>query len=56
VAERYGLTDLFDAFLPKPDIIVDDAPGLCLSPVVFNVLEEESWPAMADTIARQWVQ
>jgi hypothetical protein len=23
--------------LPKPDIIIDDMPGLCLSPIVFNL-------------------
>src|SRR6476661_6677588 len=50
VAERYQLADLFEAFLPKPDIIIDDMPGLCLSPLVFNPLEQPSWEAMTDAI------
>src|SRR4051812_44700749 len=30
VAERYQLAELFEGFLPKPDIIIDDMPGVCL--------------------------
>jgi hypothetical protein len=55
VATAYGLADLFEAFLPKPDLIIDDAPGMCLSPIVCNVHEEESWPAMAERIVGQYV-
>jgi hypothetical protein len=55
MATIYGLTDLFDAYLPKPDLIIDDTPGMCLSPIVCNVQEEESWPAMAERIVGRYV-
>jgi hypothetical protein len=55
VATAYGLADLFEAFLPKPDLIIDDTPGMCLSPIVCNVHEEESWPAMAERIVGRYV-
>lgn len=54
-ATVYGLADLFEAFLPKPDIIVDDTPEMCLRPIVFDVHVEESWPVMAETIVKKCV-
>jgi hypothetical protein len=41
--------------VPKPDLIIDDTPGMCLSPIVCNVHEEESWPAMAERIVGRYV-
>ena len=53
VATLYGLSDLFDAFVAKPDIIIDDMPGTVLNAMVFDVNAEESWPALAEKITRK---
>ena len=50
VATLLGLTELFEGFSPKPDIIIDDMPGTVLKPFVFDVNTESSWPALADKI------
>jgi phosphoglycolate phosphatase-like HAD superfamily hydrolase len=55
VAGRFGLEELFEGFFPKPDIIIDDTPGMCLSPIVCDVNEEQSWPAMAERIVSRYV-
>ena len=49
-AGRLGLTEIFEGFAAKPDIIVDDMPGTVLNPFVFDVNSEKSWPALADKI------
>jgi competence transcription factor ComK len=54
-AGRLGLTDLFEGFASKPDIIIDDMPGTVLNPFVFNVQEENSWPEMADRILKKHI-
>ena len=55
VAVLHGLTDLFDGFASKPDIIIDDMPGTVLNPFVFDVRSESSWPALADKIIRKHI-
>ena len=50
VARLHGLTDLFESFAAKPDIIIDDMPGTVLNPFVFDVNAEESWSVLADRI------
>jgi phosphoglycolate phosphatase-like HAD superfamily hydrolase len=50
VAARYDLTDLFEGFAAKPDIIIDDLPNTTVAPFAFNVQEEASWVAMCDKI------
>ncbi len=50
VAECHQLTGFFDGFTAKPDIVVDDMPSTCVSPFVYNVLQEASWPALAQRI------
>jgi phosphoglycolate phosphatase-like HAD superfamily hydrolase len=50
VAARHHLTDLFEAFAAKPDIIIDDMPSTAVAPFVFNVHDEISWPSMAERI------
>jgi len=50
VAGLYGLTDLFEGFAAKPDIIIDDMPGTALNPFVFDVNGEASWLALAEKI------
>lgn len=55
VAARYRLTDLFEGFAAKPDIIIDDLPTTANAPFAFNVQEERSWPAMVDKIIAKHV-
>jgi hypothetical protein len=50
VAHLYGLTDLFEGFTAKPDIIIDDMPGTCVTELHYDVRREESWPALAQRI------
>lgn len=50
VATRHQLTDLFEGYAAKPDIIIDDMPSTALAPFVFNVLDEASWQSMAEKI------
>lgn len=42
VAALYNLTDFFEGFASKPDIIIDDMPGTAKAPFVYNVQEEPS--------------
>ncbi len=50
VAARYQLTNLFEGFVAKPDIIIDDMPATAISPFVYNVQAEPSWASLAQTI------
>jgi hypothetical protein len=55
IAKLHGLTDLFEGFSAKPDIIIDDMPGTVLNPFVFDVNGEPSWPALAEKIIRKHI-
>jgi ribonucleotide monophosphatase NagD (HAD superfamily) len=55
VAMLHRLTDLFEGFSAKPDIIIDDMPGTVLKPFVFDVNGEASWPALAEKIIRKHI-
>ena len=55
IAGLHGLTDLFEGFSAKPDIIIDDMPGTVLKPFVFDVNSEASWPALAEKIIRKHI-
>ena len=55
VAKRCGITQLFEAFLPKPDIYIDDMPSTIFHNLLFDVNAEPSWPALADKIVSQHV-
>ena len=55
VAESHRLTDLFEGFAAKPDIVVDDMPSTCVSPFVYNVQQEASWLALAQRIIEKHV-
>jgi phosphoglycolate phosphatase-like HAD superfamily hydrolase len=50
IASLYRLTELFEGFTAKPDIIVDDMPSTCVAPFVYDVQQESSWPALAEKI------
>jgi hypothetical protein len=53
IAHLHRLTDLFDAFVAKPDILIDDMPGTCVTPYAYNVQEAGSWPAVAEKIVEE---
>ena len=55
IASLYHLTEMFEGFSAKPDIIIDDMPGTVLNPFVLDVNTEESWPALADRIIRKHI-
>ena len=57
IAERHEVARLFDAFLPKPDVYVDDMPATFLNGLLFDVAEQaDDWQALADRIVRDHVQ
>jgi hypothetical protein len=55
VAERAGIAQLFEAFLPKPDIYIDDIPSTIFNGLLFDVNEHGPWPALAEQICREHV-
>ena len=55
IAGLYSLTEMFEGFAAKPDIITDDMPGTVLNPFVFDVNAEESWPVLVDQIIRKHI-
>jgi ribonucleotide monophosphatase NagD (HAD superfamily) len=55
IVELNKLTDLFEGYAAKPDIIIDDMPGTALNPFVFDVNSEGSWPALAEKIIRKHI-
>jgi phosphoglycolate phosphatase-like HAD superfamily hydrolase len=50
VANLHKLTEFFEGFTAKPDIVVDDMPSTCTSPFVYSVQQETSWPKLAERI------
>ena len=50
VAALHNLTDFFDGYTAKPDIVIDDMPGTVQAPFVYNVHDEESWQSLAERI------
>jgi len=58
VADLHHLTELFEGFTAKPDIVVDDMPSTCLTPFVYNVGQEASWPGASSrstSIEREFI-
>ena len=55
IANLYHLTGIFEGFVAKPDIIIDDMPGTALNPFVFDVNNETSWPVLAESIIRKHI-
>ena len=55
IAERYEMAPLFDAFLPKPDLYVDDMPSTFFNSLVLNVCDHPDWQALADEIVKNHV-
>ena len=55
IAALHGLTDLFEAYAAKPDIIIDDMPGTAHPAFAFDVNREPGWPEMVRDILRKHV-
>ena len=55
IVKRCGIEELVEGIVPKPDIIIDDMPGTCLNPFVFDVNQEESWEKLAKKILDGYV-
>lgn len=53
VAAAHGLTEMFEGFTAKPDIVVDDMPSTCVSPFIYNVHQEASWTELARRIIKK---
>lgn len=49
VAALYRLTDFFEGFSAKPDIIIDDMPSTCTAAFAYDV-RQNSWPGVAESI------
>jgi hypothetical protein len=54
-AERAGIADLFEAFLPKPDIYIDDMPSTIFNGLLFDVNQQGPWKQLAEQICQKHV-
>ena len=50
IANLHGLSDFFEGFTAKPDIIIDDMPSTCVTQYVYDVQREQSWGALVERI------
>jgi hypothetical protein len=50
IANLHGLSDFFEGFTAKPDILIDDMPSTCVTSLIYNVHQEASWPVLAEKI------
>jgi hypothetical protein len=55
IAALHGLTQLFEGFSAKPDIVIDDMPSTCVAPFIYNVQQEPSWPSLVQKIIAKHV-
>jgi hypothetical protein len=55
VARLNGLEELFEGFVAKPDIVIDDMPNTCLAPFTYDVNAEPSWKQLAERILAKHV-
>src|SRR5258705_6451596 len=49
-ARLHNLTELFEGFTAKPDIVIDDMPSTCTGAFAYDVRQEQSWPHLAQRI------
>lgn len=49
VAARHQLTDLFEGYVPKPDVVIDDAPAPISTPYIFDP-NDPSWHAVLERV------
>lgn len=55
MAALHGLTEMFEGFAAKPDIVIDDMPATVLNPFVFDVNSEGPWPTLPEKIIRKHI-
>lgn len=55
IARRLMIADLFEAFLPKPDLFIDDMPSTIFGGPLFSLADGEAWTDLARRIARDYV-
>ena len=55
VAGRLGILELFEAFLPKPDIFIDDMPSTIFNGLLFDIQQEATWETLAGRIVKDHV-
>ena len=55
VAAIYCMTEFFEGFTAKPDIIIDDMPSTCVTDFVYDVRLEQSWSALAERIIEKHI-
>ncbi len=55
VAERHGLTGLFEGFAAKPDIVIDDMPATAQAPFVYSFNDDVSWSSLTEDILRRHI-
>src|SRR5215831_10403715 len=48
IAALYKITEFFEGFTAKPDIVIDDMPNTCITPFAYDVRQEQSWAALAE--------
>jgi phosphoglycolate phosphatase-like HAD superfamily hydrolase len=54
VAAANGLTELFEGFSAKPDIVIDDMPKTCMAPFAYDA-REGGWEEIARRIVEKHV-
>jgi hypothetical protein len=55
LAGANGIADLFEGFSAKPDIVIDDMPGTCVAPFVYNLGREGGWLELATGIIEKHI-
>jgi ribosomal protein S12 methylthiotransferase accessory factor YcaO len=54
-AQLHALTELFERFTAKPDIVIDDMPYTYVSPFTYRVQQEGGWQTLAEQIIEKHV-
>jgi hypothetical protein len=55
VAGGNGIVELFEGFSAKPDIVIDDMPGTCVAPFVYDVERDGGWAELTGRILEEHV-
>lgn len=55
VAQTHGLSEFFEGFAAKPDIIIDDMPATARAPFSYGVDAPYGWEELADQIIAKHV-
>ena len=55
IAALHNLTDLFEGYTAKPDIVIDDMPSTAQAAFIYNVHDEASWQSLAERIINKHI-